>query len=113
MLWGSLVVHDLILTRARQGWLRRQGQRVGRKVQECSFPLEKTKWEDVTTAASWGKQECLQSTGNARGPPPQESMGRFTLGGILAQLLMSPGPLGLSFLTCTMVTKPHRLAWVK
>lgn len=45
MLRGSLVVHDLILTRPGQRWLWGQRQRVGRKVQERTFPLEKKKMQ--------------------------------------------------------------------
>lgn len=46
------------------------------------------------------------------GDPPEGLWGELTFGSILAQLLMIPEPLGLSFLICTMVTKPHKLAWV-
>lgn len=60
MLRGSLVVHNLVLTRTRERRLWGQRQRVGRKVQERTFPLEKTKWEDVTPAALWRKWESLK-----------------------------------------------------
>lgn len=42
MLGGPRVVHDLILTRARQRWLWGQRQRLGREVQDGVFPSRNT-----------------------------------------------------------------------
>lgn len=58
MLGGPHVVHDLILTRARERWLRGQRQRKGREIQDGISPSEKIKYEDVTKALCWGNGSC-------------------------------------------------------
>lgn len=94
ILGGPGVVHNLVLTRARQRRLRGQRQRRGREVQDGVSPSGKTKQKDVTGALP-GRCQLVD---RATAPESQPSTNRPARGAGLAP--GDPGsahtPLGLT-----------------
>lgn len=84
---------------------------MGREVQECGFPLERTKQGKHHHGSLASGKVKPKARPNAWGP--LGICDWLTLDPLLAQWLEIPGPLGLSFLIFTMATIPHRLARVK